>query len=490
MSQILHIMRKDLRRLRWLVALWLAILAARTLLVVNGAAAADSSVATGLLVQQMWDTMMWLQFVLAALIVARLVLEEPLVGLTPFWLTRPYDAGSLLREKLLVAGIVLVGLPVVAELIMLSLFDAGPQALGRAGSTGVIAYTGWVLTLMALSTLVPSLSSFVMTVIGIGAVAVLVPTTLFGFATIWMDEVPGYTPSGPPDATPAIVMVGVYLAAAVAVVTYQYLHRRRGVAAGIAVAGLVAAVVLPMVWPFPFARNEQIRPGDWAAKVAVVHDPSWGTKVTEVTNVSRQMRGEWRRVNAHVTASGLPPRISLERMGIRSTLRLPNRPAVESSQNGRVGKLVQPSGNGGGVGSADSGHRDKFDEPENWTPLITLTEQELMPLRGRTGRLEATVDLITSQTHSVGTLRLTPGASLDRGDSRIEVAAVQRGTDSYTVTIRQLTTRSLLTFGSRILGQSLALRRRSSGEALMAGRENSWEAQGPPVASGFSVGTR
>jgi hypothetical protein len=221
-----------------------------------------------------------------------------------------------------------------------------------------------------------------------------------------------------------------------------------------------------------------------------VHDPSWGTKVTEVTNVSRQMRGAWRRVNAHVTASGLPPRITLQRIGIRSTLRLPNSPAVESSQTAGWASSFNLRATEAALGARILVDRDKFDEPENWTPLVTLTEQELMPLRGRTGRLQATVDLITSQTHFVGTLLLTPGASLDRGESRIEVAAVQRGTDSYTVTIRQVTTHSLLTVGSPMWGQSLALRRRSSGEALMAGRENSWQAQGPPLASGFSVETQ
>ncbi len=53
MSQMMHIMRKDVRSLRWLLALGLASLVVRVMLVVNGAVAADDSVATGQLLEQM-----------------------------------------------------------------------------------------------------------------------------------------------------------------------------------------------------------------------------------------------------------------------------------------------------------------------------------------------------------------------------------------------------------------------------------------------------
>ena len=83
MSQMMHIVRKDVRRLRWLLVLGLVVLITRVALVVNGASAADESVATGLLLQQVWETMAIIELLLMAGIVAQLVLEEPLVGLTP-----------------------------------------------------------------------------------------------------------------------------------------------------------------------------------------------------------------------------------------------------------------------------------------------------------------------------------------------------------------------------------------------------------------------
>ena len=487
MSQMLHIMRKDLRRLRWLVALWLAVLAARTLLVVNGAAAAVDSVSTGLLLVQVWSSLEFVALLLAATIVAWLVLEEPLVGFTPFWLTRPYDAGSLLREKLLLALVLLVGMPMVADLVILAFFNTGPQMLLRAGVAATVVYASWALSIMVLASLTPSLGAFALTVLGVAAAATMLPAGLLGFATLWRADVPGYTPSGPADATPGVVMIVVYLAAALSVVVYQYRHRRRWVAVWLTVAGLAATVVAPMIWPFPFARSEQIRAGAWASQVAVVHDPSWGTKLTDVVNVSRQLRNSWRRVNAKLTVSGVPQHVSVRSLGIRARLRFPDGSTIESSDRGGFGSVFSARAAQAALGARLLVNPGFFEEGDDWTPMIMLTEQQFLRHRGQTGRLEATIDLITAQMREVGTLRLMPGASLDRGGSRLEIAAVQRATDGRTVVIRQRNIQPLLSVG--VTPEThYAVRRRSSGEALMGGTENSWEVGSRPSAAILLLG--
>lgn len=487
MSQMLHIMRKDARRLRWVLVLWVALLAARTLLILNGTAAADSSVATGLLIQQVWVTMAAVELLLAAAIVAQLVLDEPLVGLTPFWLTRPYDARSLLREKLLVAAVVLIAAPMIADLALLSLFDADVSALIRAGAESVLVYASWALLLMVFAVLAPSPGAFAVIALGAATAGVLLSATWLGFREFRIADVPGYAPPEPPDATPEVVMMVTYLSAALMVVIYQYRRRRRHVAVWLAVAGLVGTAVVPRIWPFsfPFAQAAPVRAGAWASDAVVVHDPSWGTKVTEVTNVSRQLRNAWRRLNAHLTVSGVPPRIAVESLGIRSRLQFSDGVVVESSQ---VGWLGDPF-TGYRAAAETLGARilttyDLTDRAERWTPMVTLTEREFLPLRGRTGRLEATIDVIPTQTRELGRLPLTPGASLDAGTSRIELAAVQQGTDGRTVIVRRVTADSLFsTTSTPTWGQSFALHRRSTGEALMGGGGNSWRVTSRPNAA-------
>jgi hypothetical protein len=487
MSQMLHIMRKDLRRLRWLLALWLALLVARTLLVVNGAVAADSSVATGLLLQQVWVTIAAFELLLAAAIVAQLVLDEPLVGFTPFWLTRPYDAGSLLREKLLAVAVVLIVLPAMADLSMLSVFHASAPALIRAGAESLLVYASWALLLMVFAVLAPSASAFAVIALGAAAAVVLSLAIWLGFWEVRVTDVPGYTPPEPPDATPEVVMTVTYLSAALLVVIYQYRKRRRQVAVGLAIVGLVAAAVVPRIWPlsFPFAKAEPIRAGAWASDAVLMNDVSWGTKVIEVQNVSRQLRNAWRRLYAHLSVSGVPPGITVEGLGIRSQLQFPDGVAIESSQTGRWGDPFT----GYRTAAAALGARivttyDLSKEQERWTPMVTLTERELLPLRGRTGRLDATIDLMTYRTREVGRLPLTSGASLNAGASRLEVTAVQQRTDGRTVIIRRVTTDAPFTPTSTpTWGQSFALHRRSTAEALIGGSENRWQVSSRPNAA-------
>ena len=484
MSQMMHIMRKDLRSLRWLLALGLAMLVARVVLVVNGAVAADGSVATGLLLQQVWGTLAVVELLLMALIAARLVFEEPLVGFTPFWLTRPYDIGSLLGAKLLLAALVLIGLPVFADVVTMSLFNAGPGALSRGGVTAALGYASWMLSLIVLAALTPSLGAFVLATLGIAVAVSILRATLLGITGIWIAEAPTYTAPVVPDATRGVVMMAVYLCAALSVVVYQYHHRRWRVAAGLAVAGLAASVVVPMLWPWPFARSEQSQPGAWASNIVVVHDPSWGTSVSDVRNVSRPMRQAWRQVNARVTLSGVPPQILVQSIGIQARLQFPDGTAVEGSQRGGFTGAFNTRAAEAALGTRILVTRDLSEQRKTWTPMITITEQEFIRRRGQSGRLEANVDMIAMQMREVGTLRLAPGMSLDRGVSRLEIVAVQRGSDTDTrdVVVRRWRTQSPLS-AEPTREQFFALRRRSSGEALMGGFETGWRVGSRPSAA-------
>jgi hypothetical protein len=468
MSKMLHIMRKDLRRLRWLLILWLVLLVARTLLVVNAAAASVDSVATGLLVAQLWQGLGFVELFLIAVIAAHLVLEEPLVGLTPFWLTRPYDRSSLLREKLLFAVVVLVGLPAIADVVMLSFFDVDGQALLTAGVTATVDYSSWALSMLAIATLTPSLGAFALAVLALAAAATMLPATLASVAPLWRADVAGYTPSGPADASPGVALVALYLAAAVSVVVYQYLQRRRHVAMWLAVGGLAATIVVPLIWPFTFARTEQIRPGAWASQVAVVHDPSWGTKVSDVTNVSRQLRNAWRRVNAKLTVSGVPAHVSVRSLGIRSRLQFPDGQAIESTDRGGFGPLFATRAAEAALQAKLLINPGLSEEGNDWTPLVMFTDQDFLRRRGQTGRLESSIDLITTRMRVVGTVPLRPGASLERDGWRLDIAAVRQAVDGRTVVMRRWDTTSLLPAGLT-RERHLAVRHRSTGEALMGG---------------------
>jgi hypothetical protein len=330
---------------------------------------------------------------------------------------------------------------------------------------------------MVVATLTPSLGVFVMTILGIVAGTSMLLASLFSLAALWPDEPTGYVRPGAPDATSGVVMLTVYLCAALAVIIYQYRRRRWRAAIGLSVAGLAATVVVPLVWPWSFARGEEIRPGAWAAGVTAVHDPSWGT---EVSDVDRFGRGVPRRhVNARVTLSGVPPEVTVQSVGVQGALRFPDGTVIESSQSGGFGSSFMTTTLEAALGGIELlNPLEVFDQHRAWLPMVTLTEDEFLRYRGRPGRLTATVDFHLIRTREVGTLPVTPGAALDDGVSRLEVVAVRRRADSRGITVRRWRAQSPLSTERQTYQRWYALRHRTRGEALMGSVETQWPMSG------------
>jgi ABC-type transport system involved in multi-copper enzyme maturation permease subunit len=164
-TQALHIIAKDLSRLRWLLLLWIVILAVRV-----GLWSLDVSVGDGVayafLVGQSIVVIGTLQTLVLALLAVRLVHEEPLVGWNAFWFTRPYSRNALMTAKLLFAAAVLVVVPLIADLITMAIYRAGARAQMEAAGTFLTSYVSWTLLVLALAAMTPSLGAFALASVG------------------------------------------------------------------------------------------------------------------------------------------------------------------------------------------------------------------------------------------------------------------------------------------------------------------------------------
>jgi hypothetical protein len=310
----------------------------------------------------------------------------------------------------------------------MSLFNVGPQAIVKAGITAAVGYASWMLSLMVLATLTPSLGAFVLATLGIVVANSVVGAAFVGFAGIRARPNPSYSLQPAADTvTPVVVLIIVYLCAALSVVVYQYHHRRWRVSAALAVAGLVGTVAVTTLWPWSFVRSEPVRVGAWGSSVAVAHDPSWGTKVSDVVNVSRQMGERWRYVSAHLTFSGLPSQMLLQSTGIRSKLRFPDGSLVESGQRGGGSLDFTPAAAEAALGARVLVTRESYDRPQ-WSPMITISEQDYARHRGQSGRLETDIDFFGTQMREVATLPVEVGRRLtgERRGSKSQPCSKER----------------------------------------------------------------
>ena len=128
MSLILHLVRKDFRRIRVILAIWYPILIlsvvldAKIELFINGRgpvqevvtpSSAEFDVALDLVLAGL--LVVFLDLLMRAAIVSKLVHEDATVGSTAFWLSRPITGGTLLASKAIILALSMIPAEILAQ---------------------------------------------------------------------------------------------------------------------------------------------------------------------------------------------------------------------------------------------------------------------------------------------------------------------------------------------------------------------------------------
>ncbi|HUR60505.1 MAG TPA: hypothetical protein VM029_22470 [Opitutaceae bacterium] len=121
MSLVGHMVRKDARRLAWPLAAWIALMVLPTIVfrfvMPTFAAHGEAGLRELITMMNIWVRLLTvIQLVLGYVLVAALVLEDPLGNSDAFWPTRPIGSGRLLRAKLATAALLFFAVPVLALL--------------------------------------------------------------------------------------------------------------------------------------------------------------------------------------------------------------------------------------------------------------------------------------------------------------------------------------------------------------------------------------
>ncbi len=223
---ILHIFKKDIRRLWPAIALSLAALGALTW---HDRWRSDRAVGEiegylNLLVPLAW-----------ACLLALAVEQEPLVGDRVFWITRPYRRRDVLAAKLLFAAL-FVHLPMLLSDCWILQTRGFPPLLYTGELLAKQLATACALTLpaMALAALVRNFSHFVLELVAVTAAVLVVAGAIWTPQTIW--EVF--------ETVRRQLALVLAAAGAIAVLGLQYLGRRVAWSRGVAVAAGGSAILL------------------------------------------------------------------------------------------------------------------------------------------------------------------------------------------------------------------------------------------------------
>jgi len=272
-SLAIHIFKKDIRHLRLLLAAWLAVLVVQSFLAVFAYTSPTADRIISGLLDSASLLLPLLQLVLLLAIVPLVIQDEPLVGTTAFWFTRPVSRTTLLAAKSLFILLILILLPTVIDLLSLAAQGVIPRHLAAAIPGILLEKTSAVLPLWVIAALTVSFARFAI-VGGLSLVGFLLIAAGMLAAKLIMSEdldnnmvAIGHT-SGLLSALIPILLAGL-------VVSHQYLTRKTRRSVVIVLAALFVLFVIDQV--SPSARPFHIPPVDRSIvnpdRVRVLLDP-------------------------------------------------------------------------------------------------------------------------------------------------------------------------------------------------------------------------
>ena len=493
MNQVRHIFSKDLRRLRWSIIGWSALVGARTLINTVGADIALGGVGPQLGTGELSAVLSLMYLLFLALLVSRLVHDEPLVGRDAFWITRPIAPGALMSAKLLFATLFFIVLPLAGGVIIAAAF--GTSAADIARTIPVFALNQFILVtlLMALATATPSPTRYVLAIVGvIAAVVTLTASTIL--LTLWVtEEISESSDAGLPDPTPGVVGGMLIVLIALAVIIYQYRTRRLGRALTIAGIGTAVLWLVMVRWNWSFADQPRFEttaaPQDTPA-LTVSLDGS-RPRVSDTFTLRRRTPPR-KEIAAHAIVAGVPPEFNVRPIVARSRLELPAGQVLQAGGNTSSAVLsVYGGGSTAGrtttVEAALGGVRlltrsNALDDPssEQWPILLRVDEGDFVRHRDQPGRLTANLDLIFERAVARDALPLADGATRDISAIRVRIVRVIRRATGCTILLRRSFVESLFSM-PRYRDFIYVLRNRTRGEA--AGSDVQ-----PLSQEGFSTG--
>lgn len=255
MNLLLHHFWKDVRHVRWGLMVWGVLVLFRAVVAVVGAWEVDELTRDFMTILSF--LLPSLQSLLLVVLVPWLLQDEPAVGTTAFWLTRPLTANFVLWSKGFFVAALIVGPLVGVELMVMALNAVDARYLALAVPEIVLRTLAVVLPLAVVAAITPSLGLYALWLIGI-FVGITVFSMLMMFSVMYVSDenLSFLPPSDTLAASSQIISALLYVLVGTALVVWQYRRRatRQTVIAGAVL--MLVAFNTSLFWRFDFFERE------------------------------------------------------------------------------------------------------------------------------------------------------------------------------------------------------------------------------------------
>jgi len=250
MNLVFHQLKKDIFRTRIVLALWLILVVLQFSLIGWNIKPGDNVMQT--LATTLYELLTVFNYLLILVLVPLLIHQEPLVGTTAFWFTRPLAHSTVLVSKIYYV-LLLVTLPILAQSIVFLVNGVTLHDVALAAPELFLDEISSVLIIATLAVLTPNFARFAI----VGAIILIIWWLgLFVLQMVQLMRNPQAYVSTLASLTASRGLVSslILIGFGVSVILLQYLARRVKLAISLAVTSVILSLLASHFWPWDFMK--------------------------------------------------------------------------------------------------------------------------------------------------------------------------------------------------------------------------------------------
>lgn len=442
MSILKHNFKKDARHLRVPLAFWFLLVALQAGLSGSGITANAEDMVLTVVFQTLAFLVPVLQVVILLVLVPLLIHDEPLVGSTAFWFTRPISRRDLLSSKALFVGLLLVLPPLLAELTVLACNGAAARHVLFAAPEILMERLSLLLLVAVAAAITPNFARFALVAAGCG-VAIMLVTFVIYFTRMLINPelIMQQAVQFSLTQSRSVVTSALTIALALAAIWHQYMTRKtRRTVAAIALGYLLVTAV-QYVWPWDFfAVEKNAIPASVldGSRVTVSIDPAR----INVSDEFRLRKGKAakKQIAGAMEVQGLPDGYIATPEVTSSSITLPGGKTIDKAQPA-FGYFAEPPGQSRdalrhALGDMELIGSDNRNDT-TYRGLASIDEQDYLACGDKGLDLSLTVDLRVYKDEITGSMPIKRGARFVRESRQTIVTDVLRQSQGCTLVLQE-----------------------------------------------------
>ncbi|MCP4155908.1 MAG: MFS transporter [bacterium] len=245
MQTWLSLIKKDIRYLKYPLLLWVVLLITylpiKTLLIY--------SMQGDFTFFALFQLMNFIKKALVVILVPLLVQTDPVVGDSPYWLTRPISWRDLFFAKISVIVLLFLALPLLGEFLRLMFNGLSVGLIFASLVPFAIRELGFILPIMLIAVITANFVNYVL-----AAIIPLSVMLMMTFSPSLVSDLLGS--SSQTQLFSKMLVLGIFIiAVACSAILYQYLSRKTVRTVTFSILGFLLIPVLLNVWQLDFIRN-------------------------------------------------------------------------------------------------------------------------------------------------------------------------------------------------------------------------------------------